>query len=167
MTKTTHKDPWYEGVLSAAAFGGFLIILGLVFGLTPGVPTAIVDFFGDLTGVTYPAINGSIVLPAPAHPADHMALYSAVFNFDLGIAILQVAILAVRLAVHSRVGKVAETVGNLVFWAGAAAMVSTYLLAGTQSGWFTYWATIIILAGVSLVIQFVIRLAAWHSGHRY
>ncbi len=166
MTKDTHKDPWYEGVVSAAAFGGFLIILGVVFGLTPGVPTAIIDFFGDLTGVTYPAINGSIVLPGPGHPADHMALYSAVFNFDIGIAVLQVALLAVRLLVHSRVSKIAETVGNLVFWSVAAVMTTTYLFIGTLSGWFTFWTTIIIFAGVSLVIQFLIRLIAWQSGRR-
>lgn len=158
MTKNTHRaNPWHEGLITAIAVGGFLIILGVVFGLTPGIPGAIGDFFGDLTGVSYPAINGSIVLPGPAHPAEHLAFFGAVFNFMVGIAVLQIVILAMRLYVRSPISKTAEAIGNLVFWAAGAVMANIFLLTGTLNGWFTFWPTLIIFAGVSLITQSLIR----------
>ena len=58
----------HEGLITALAVGGFFIIVGVVFGLTPGCHVQLGDFFSDLTGVTYPAINGAIVLPATRPP---------------------------------------------------------------------------------------------------
>jgi len=159
------SDPWYEGLITALAVGGFLIIFAVVFGLTPGVPQKFGEFFSDLTAQTYPVGNGTLLLPAPAHPAQHIEVYNAVFNFALAMALLQAAILALRVWAHSRIGKVAETVGNMVFWAGAATVTNVFLLAGTLTGWFTFWAILIILAGVSLITQFVIRIVA-HRIHR-
>ncbi|MCL5876922.1 MAG: hypothetical protein M1540_03820 [Candidatus Bathyarchaeota archaeon] len=164
MTQHTFRDKAInDGLISALAVGGFLIILGVAFGLTPGVPQKIGEFFGDLTGVAYPVINGDMVLPAPAHPAQHIEVYSAVFNFAVGIAVLEVVILALRLLLHSSIKKIAETVGNMVFWVGAVVVVSVFLQAGTLTGWFTFWATLIILAGLSLITQFVIRIVAYRT----
>ena len=98
MTESSHRErALHEGLITALAVGGFFIIVGVVFGLTPGITGAIRRFLQDLTGVTYPAINGSIVLPAPAHPAAHLDFYQAVFNFMLAIGVLQIVILAARL----------------------------------------------------------------------
>lgn len=164
MAKNTHKpNQWYESLITALAVGGFLIILGAVFGLTPGMPQKIVNFFADITLVTFPVINGSFALPAPAHPTQHLDLYNAIFNFFLGIGILQVAILTMRLWAHSTIGRIAETVGNIVFWIGGAIIANVYLLAGTLHGWFTFWPSLIILAGVSLIAQFIIRIAKRRS----
>ena len=97
--------------------------------------------------------NSNIVLPAPANPAAHNALYNAVIQFDVGMGILQVLILGFRLNRHSRLGRIAETVGNMVFWFGAAVLVNTFLLTGTLSGWFQYWAALIVIVGVSTVAR--------------
>ncbi len=149
-------NSWYEGLITALAFGGFFIILGAVFGLTPGIPQKTADFFSDFTAQSYPFGGGTIVLPAPAHPAAHMEFYGAVVNFMIGIAVLQVVILVLRLWVHSRLGRIAETVGNLIFWAGGAVAADVYLLAGTLSGWFTFWASLIIIIGVSIIVRGII-----------
>jgi lysylphosphatidylglycerol synthetase-like protein (DUF2156 family) len=154
-----HERPLSESLITALAWGGFLIIVGVVFGLTPGIGSAIGDFFSDLTGVTYPGIYGTIMLPAPANPAAHQTVYQAVFNFMLAIGVLQIVILAARLLVHSTVKRTAETVGNLIWWVGGAVAAYVYLMAGTVSGWFTFWPMLIILAGVSLIVQGVIRIA--------
>jgi hypothetical protein len=160
MTEHAHKtNPWYEGIITALSIGGFLIILGSVFGLTPGIPQKIGDFFGDITIVTYPLGNGDIALPAPANPAQHLDLFGAVFNFMVGIAVLQAVILGLRLLLHSRVGKTAESVGDLIFWAGGAAMANMFLLSGTLTGWFTFWASMIIVLGVSLIVRGIIHFA--------
>jgi hypothetical protein len=160
MTQTHHHERTLsESLITALAWGGFFIVVGVVFGLTPGIAGAIGDFFNDLTGVTYPALYGSIVWPAPANSAAHQALYQAVFNFMLAIGVLQIVILVARFWVHSPIKRIAETVGNLIWWIGGATVAYVYLLAGTLSGWFTFWPSLIILAGVSLIVQGVIRLA--------
>lgn len=166
MTESSHRErALNEGLITAISIGGFFITVGVVFGLTPGIAGKIGDFFRDLTGVTYPAINGSIVLPAPANPATHLALYNAVFNFMLAIGVLQIAILAARLWAHSPIRKIAETVGNTVFWIGGAVVANVYLVAGTLSGWFTFWPSLIILAGASLIAQFFVYLITRNRKH--
>jgi len=140
------------------AFGGFLIVLGVVFGLTPGILQKIVEFFCDFTGQPYPVDQGTIVLPAPANPAVHMDVYGAVFNFMVGMGVLQVVILALRLIVYSPFRRIVETVGNLVLWWGGAVAVNVFLLTGTLVGWFNFWAVLIIFWGVSLVIRGIIHL---------
>jgi len=145
-----------EGLITALAVGGFLIILGAVFGLTPGIPQKIWAFFGDLTGQVYPIINGNIVLPAPTNPAAHIEFFGAIFNFMVGIVVLQIAILALRFWVNSPIRRIAETVGNIVFWLGGSFVVSVYLLSGTLSGWFSFWASLIIIVGLSLIVRGII-----------
>jgi len=160
-------NPWHEGLITALAVGGFFIILGAVFGLTPGIPQKTIDFFSDFTAQSYPFSGGTLVLPAPAHPAAHLDFYGAVINFMIGIAVLQVIILALRLWAHSRLGRIAETVGNLTFWAAGAFVANMYLLAGTLSGWFTFWAALIIIIGVSIVVRVIIRFSrGWRGSNQ-
>lgn len=156
---------FYEGLITALAIGGFFIILGLVFALTPGISEHTNNFFSDLTTVSH-FIGGSstINLPAPAHPAEHIAFFTAVMNFLLGVGILQIVILVFRLLVHSRVRRIAETVGNLIFWLGAAVAANVFLLAGTLTGWFQFWAWLIILVGVGLIARFGVYVFARFFG---
>jgi hypothetical protein len=160
MTQTSPHDKWIsEGMITAIAFGGFLIIVGIVFGLMLAPTSAVGDFFADLKSVSYPVINGEMILPAPAHPEAHTLVYQAAFSFMAGIAVLQVVILVARLYVKSTTKRIAETVGNLVFWAGGAVVASVFLMAGTLSGWFTFWPCMIILAGASLIAQAIVYFA--------
>ncbi len=151
----------HEGLITALAIGGFFIILGLVFALTPGSSHQTNLFFSDLSTATYPfgGPGSTISLLAPAHPAEHTAFYTAVIDFLLGVGILQIVILALRLYVKSRINRIAETVGNLIFWLGAALAANVFLLAGTQSGWFQFWSTLIIIIGASLIVRFFVHLA--------
>jgi len=62
MSGTTHREwNWSEGLITALAVGGFLVILGVVFGLTPGIPQKIILFFTDLTGAPYPSASSQFV----------------------------------------------------------------------------------------------------------
>jgi hypothetical protein len=105
-------------------------------------------------------------VPVPAAPAAYTAVYSATFQFALGIAILQILILAMRLILGSRIRRTAENAGNLVFWFGAAYMLNN--LAGMESTlthnqqltmWFQFWAVIIIIFGLSLMARAVVLIA--------
>ncbi len=166
MTQPTMRDKAInEGLITALAVGGFLIILGVVFGLTPGVPQKLWDFFKDFSVQGFPFGSGTLILPAPAHPATHQEVYGAVFNFAIGIGLLQVAILAARLYMRSRIRSIAETIGNLIFWFGAAILAQFYLLEGTLDGWFTFWAGLIIVVGVSLVVRGIIHFSTSLRGN--
>jgi hypothetical protein len=149
-----------EGLITALAVGGAFIILGIVIVSTPDILQKTNAFFGDLTTVNYPLGSSSTLqLPVPAHPAQHIVVFTALANFILGIAILQIVILPLRLIVRSPIRRIAETVGNLVFWLGAAVVANVSLLAATLVGWFQFWAWLIILIGLSLIARFAVYFA--------
>jgi hypothetical protein len=142
----------HEGLITAIAFGGFFILLGVVM-LSPGFSDNARAFFDDFTSHSYPFASGTIVVPYPAHPEDHLAFFTACIEFATGIALLQIIILPLRLAFKSPLKRISETVGNLVFWVGAVIVGYIFLLAGTVDAWFTFWAYIIILVGIGLIAR--------------
>ena len=164
MENAIRQRSLHEGLITALSIGGFFIILGIIFGLTPTISQNTNTFFSDLTTVTFPFGNpGSTVsLFAPAHTANHQSFYTAVLNFLIGVGVLQIVILVLRLAVHSRIRRIAQSVGDLIFWLGAAVLANVFLIAGTQSGWFQFWSSLIMLIGVSFVAQFFVFLVKKH-----
>ena len=158
--RAVRERSMHEGLITALAVGGFFIILGLIFTLTPNITERTNIFWSDLTTVTYPlgSPGSTISLVAPAHPSEHLAFYTAVMNFLVGVGVLQIVVLALRLAMHSRVRRIAQSVGDLIFWLGAAFIANIFLLAGTLSGWFQFWSSLIILIGLSLIARFLVHL---------
>lgn len=151
---------WNEGLITALAVGGFFIILGSVIAFTPGISSSAQAFISDLTTVSYSlSSTNTISLVAPGDPASHSDFYTAVVNFLLAIGMLQIVILVLRLGFKSPIRRTAETVGNMIFWLGAAVVANVYLLAGTTAGWFQFWASLIIIIGISLIARFIVLLA--------
>ena len=155
----------YESLITALAAGGFFIILGSIFAFTPGLLQRTNAFFTDLTTIPYSfgGPGSTISLLAPGAPGDHIVFFTAVMNFLLAIGVLQIVILALRLWAKSSIKRMAETVGNLIFWLGAAVMANIFLLSGTTNGWYKFWATLIILIGASLIAQFFVYFAQKYS----
>jgi hypothetical protein len=147
-----------EGLIRALAIGGFFIILGLAFALTTGISQATNNFFSDVTTKAHHFGTSTAYLPAPAHTADHRVFYDGLINFFVGVGILEIVILTLRLALHSRVRRIAQTVGDLVFWLGTAFVGYFFLLAGTLTGWWQFWSAIIILIGLSLIARSLVFL---------
>ncbi len=148
----------HEGLITAIAVGGFLILVGLVFSLNPNLMDSISDFFSNITITRYPpgSSTSTISLPAPSNPAAHSVLYSALLQFNLGFGLLQIIILALRLAYHSQTDKIAETVGNIIFWFGAAMLVNSVLQIGTIQSWYEYWGGLIVIVGVSFIARAIV-----------
>jgi hypothetical protein len=149
-----------ESIISAISVGTFFIIIGTIYVTT--LPTSLwdktVDFFSSMTGSPVPGT--SVYLPAPANPAAHAVFYNAVFQFCVGIAILQIILIALRLMFKSSASKTSETAGNLVFWFGASYLVATFLNSSTTlTMWFAFWAAILIVMGVSLIARAVVIFA--------
>ncbi len=161
MNRNPQRHGYGDGFISAIAFGGFLVIVGVLFFSTPDLWQKIVDFFSNITSRSFPfgGPTSNIVLPAPRNTGAHMVLYNAVFQFDVAFGVLQLVILGLRVWVRSITRRISETVGNAVFWLGAAILVNMFLLTGTLTGWFEYWAALIMLVGLSIVARALVYFA--------
>ena len=156
------REP-HEGIISALSVGVVFILLGLVFALA--LPNNLWDdtigFFSNLTTRSVPGIP-DFILPAPANPAavGNVVFYTALFQFSLGIAFLQVVVLALRVGFGSRIRRISETVGNLVFWFGAAYLDHAYLNRSTTLNvWFSFWALILVVLGISIMVRALVLFA--------
>jgi len=144
-----------EGVVGAVSVGCFLILIGLVFAVTPNLFGSILDFFQHFSIVPVP--NTGISLPAPETPNAHAVVYSAAGLFSLIWGILEIVFLALRFIMHSPFDKKAENASNIVFWLGAYYLISTTLSATTTLQiWFMFWTEIIMLIGVMLIVRALI-----------
>jgi hypothetical protein len=154
-----------EGLISSISTGFFLILAGIIFVSTPNLFERILDFFNNFNIVHVPHIE--IFLPAPQNPESHLTVYSAAELFSLVWGCFQILILVLRFAVHSPSNKKAETASNVVSWLGTALLIPKFLNeTTTMEMWFAYWATIIMLIGVSLIIRAIFLAIAWQWSHR-
>lgn len=144
-----------EGLFSAVSIGIFLILVGMFFVITPDLLDKIVSFFRDFQIMEVPRTG--ILLPAPATPHQHSIIYSVVKDFSLAWGVFLVVLLALRFIADSPLRKKAENLSDILFSFGVVYLVDSLLIRATQ--WFEFWAWILILAGVSLVIR-AIFLAA-------
>ena len=143
-----------ERLFSALSAGTFFILLGIVYviNLPDSLWDAFFNFIGSFTLAQVPSTG--IYLPAPTIPAAHSLLYGAIFQFCIGLGILQIVFLLMRIMMNSPINKTAETVGNLVYWFGSAYLVTTYLnITTTTSEWFVFWAGILIMLGLSFIAR--------------
>jgi hypothetical protein len=159
------KKPFYqrEGAISAVSIGLIFIIVGLIYLLYQ--PNDIVkDIISFISNFTLAALPGtSISLPVPVSQAADVNLYTAVFEFCLGVGATESIILLLRLSVHSHPRRIGETVANMVVWFGSGYMVYSFLVtAPSTNKWFVFWAGVIIIFGLSLVTRaFVILGYKW------
>ena len=154
MTKRNKRTDPKEGMITAISFGIVLILLGIIY--VSSLPNNLFDSFWTFANnFQIRQIPGmAISLFAPSSPSAHWVLYDAVFKLCLGISALQVIILAIRLAIQSPIDKIAETIGNLIYWPGSSYLVITYLNSSTNlSRWFQFWAALLIVGGLSLIAR--------------
>jgi hypothetical protein len=155
----TRRHSMGENLISGISVGTIFILIGIVFVLAQpnSLWDSIVDFFSHFTLRSVPTLGFS--LPAPANTAAHAVFYTAAFQFSIGLGILQIILLMLRLGMRSPIGKTAEVVGNLVFWFGAAYIITTYLGDFPNiTQWFMFWAGILIMIGLSLIARALVLL---------
>jgi len=140
---------YQEGLFTAISAGFFILLVGTLLVINPNLFDKILDFFKDFDTVNVP--NTDVTFIAPEFPRLHLTVYQAAGQFSLALAAFQIVILALRFVIPSSWGKRSETVGTLVFWAGAAFLIQSFLIENTQ--WFVFWSTIIILVGVSMIAR--------------
>lgn len=157
-------DKRKENLITAVYIGLFFILLAVLYfiNLSSNLWNNFVNFISTFVLTQVPGT--SISLPAPANPAAYTMLYSVAFEFCLGVGLLEIAILAVRILMHSPLQRKAETIENMVLSLGAGYLVITYLVSMTQmTEWFVFWAGIILIAGLALVARAFVLIAGRRS----
>jgi hypothetical protein len=156
----TSKKPFFqrEWLFSVVSLGLVLVLLGIVYLLYPGnVIDDMIKFFENFTLSQFPSTD--ISLPAPISLAANLPLFTAAFEFALGVSSIEIVMLLMRIVFHSNSRRIAETVGNLVFWFGLSYMVYAYLItAPSVNKWFLFWAGIIVVLGLSLIARAFVDL---------
>ena len=157
----SHAYRYRESLIGAVSAGFFLVLLGVLFIATPGLFSRTIDFFEDFGSVVVP--NTTISFLAPTHPLSHRIVYTAAEQFCFAFGVFHVVILALRFAARSQVSKKADTIGSLIFWIGAGYLIRTLLLEATRwtalTTWFVFWAVLIVLIGVTLIVRAIILAA--------
>lgn len=152
-----------ESLITAISAGFFLILVGALFITTSGLFSRIIDFFNNFDALIQ-VPNTMIYLPAPRNPLLHRAVYTAVEQFGFAFGAFQIVILAIRFVARSPVSRKAETVGNFIFWIGLGYLTRTLLLQPTRwtamTTWFVFWASVVMLVGVTLIIRALILATA-------
>jgi hypothetical protein len=153
---STHGYPRVsrDGFVSALSAGFFFVLVGVLFIVTPDLFDSIVRFFQNFDIVQVPHFTAGFVLPAPKNPAMHMTVYSAAAQFSLAWGLFLIGILAVRIFANSPLRKKAENVSDIVYWLVSSYLISVFLNNTTTTLlWFAFWAAIIMLAGMTLIIR--------------
>lgn len=155
-----------EGLYGAISAGFFLLLIGVIFVITPNLSDRIIDFFNDLATVPVPRTGISLI--APAHIGSHSVLYMAAEQFCFALGLFQIVILALRFIARSPLRKKAETISNLIFWLGAGFLIRMSIneMSGVfnetilRRTWFAFWAEVIMLVGFSLIIRAIVLATA-------
>lgn len=149
-----------EKLFTAIYVGGVFIIVAAVYvsHLPISLWDELVDFFTTLTLSPIPGTN--IPLPAPSVATAHTDLFFAIFQFAIAFGVLEIIILFLRIYFRSPVERKAETMENIVFWLGTSYLAITYLVnIDQQSEWFVFWAGVLMVFGLALVVRSFILLA--------
>lgn len=135
-----------------ANFGLFLVLIGIIFATTPNLVDGVADFFRDFK---LEQVAPNVFLPVLGK--DHPVVFGAVYQFCLYFGILQIPMLATRLILKDITRRTASTGTGIIFWLGAAWIVS--ILMTGQISWHVFVGYIIALVGICLVAENVIVLA--------
>jgi hypothetical protein len=154
----------HEGILSAVSVGFFLILIGALFITTPNLFDNAVKFLSNFKTTQVGTTN--IYIPAPENLGGYIDVYLAARQFSLVWGVFLIVTAGARFILGSRLRRKAENIGDIVFWLGATYLVQTFLVVPTQTlvidatKWFEFWATVIVLIGVSLIARAIFLLLA-------
>jgi len=138
-------------ILGFASFGFFLVLIGVIFLITPNLGSEIVDFFTDFELVdVYP----NVFLPTPT--SSHPVFYTAVAQFCIVYGLFQIPILILRIYLGDSLKRKAGTLSGTVFWLGASYLL-TILSAGNIE-WFPFLGGLVVFIGLSLVVRSLVIL---------
>ncbi|MCQ5374608.1 MAG: hypothetical protein NO515_06295 [Candidatus Methanomethylicia archaeon] len=138
------------GILS---LGFFLILLGLMWMITPDIANHIRAFFSP-EGWHLAEVSQNVFFLEPNR--NHPVLYNAASFFCLAFGAFQIIILGIRVALRDALDKIGGTLSGMVFWVGMGYFFG--MLANNAVGWFGLLAGFVIFVGISIILQSIFRL---------
>ncbi|MDH5636085.1 MAG: hypothetical protein OEY47_05410 [Candidatus Bathyarchaeota archaeon] len=138
--------------LGFASLGFFLLLIGVIWLITPNLSQAVADFFNSFT--LEKEVFPNVFLPSPAH--HHPVVYTAVARFCFVFSLFQIVILVLRFFFRDPLNRVIGTFSGIVFWLGVG-FVSN-LLAAEALEWFGFLGWLIVFIGLSLVVRSLLVL---------
>jgi hypothetical protein len=156
-SSSRHWPGYHENLLEAISVGFFLLLVGFLF-----ITNA--NLYGDLvkfvTNIKVESVSRSnIYLPIPQGLANYESIYVVAREFSLIWGIFLIALIGARLILGSATRRLAQNLGDIAFWLGAAYLIQLFLVTPTQAGtidsrtWLAFWALIIMLIGISLLVR--------------
>lgn len=136
-------------------FGLFLVTVGIVFIITPGLYDSIIRFVNDFRIVE---ISQGIFFPEPIH--NHAEVYGAFYTFCLLFGGLHIVTLAGRFAFKDGLRRKTSTLGSMIFWLGSAYITS--MLIAASIAWPAFVGYIVVVGGACIVLESLIMLALRH-----
>ena len=137
--------------LGFASLGFCLLLIGVIWIITPNLFQKVIDFFRDFE---IAEISPNIFLPAPVH--HHPVVYSSFARFCFVFGLFQIVILVLRFFFREPLDRVAGTFSGIVFWLGAGFFSN--LLAAEAIEWFGFLGWLIVFGGLSLVVRSLLVL---------
>ncbi len=131
--------------MRAASLGVFLVLVGVFLIIYP-LASEIRAFLSDLRFVP---LFDHVYYPAPSSP--HPLLYHILRNFFITWSVWLGILTIVQLATKDRARRVAHTLGDCVFWIGAAYVLDRIGLEPLAFG--SFLALLVVVAGFSLIIR--------------
>jgi tellurite resistance protein TehA-like permease len=140
-----------QDILGLASFGFFLMLVGIIWIVTPNLLEEVRKFLEDFK---LKEVFPNVFLPAPA--SSHPVVYMAIARFCFVFGLFQIFILALRVVFREAVNKIAGTFSGMIFWLGAGFVAN--MLSTETIKWFAFVGWIIMLIGLSLVIRSLVVL---------
>lgn len=137
--------------LGIASLGFFLVLVGVIWLITPNPFDEFVAFVKDFH---LEDITENLSLPAPA--SSHPVIYTAVARFCLAFGVFHIIVLGLRIVFKESLDRKSGTVSSVVFWLGASYFLSA--LAAENIGWFAFLAGLIMVVGLMIVVSSLIKL---------
>lgn len=137
------------------SFGAFLIIVAVIYLITPNIVHEVNEFIRDFRLVQV-FQNFWMFLPSSSHPV----VYAAAQEFCYAFGLVQIGILGLRFAIGSSIHGKAETFGSVVFWLGAGYIIGL-LTQGVLSP-VSFLGAFVILVGVSIVARALLVVSVPH-----
>jgi len=138
-------------MLGFVSFGFFLVLIGVIFVITPNLYDEIVAFSKDFK---LEEVYTNVYFPVPM--SNHPVLYTAVAEFCVGYGLFHIAILCLRIYLRDYLSRKAGALSSVVFWLGAGYLL-TILSAGNME-WFAFLGGLVVFVGLSLVVRSLVVL---------
>jgi small-conductance mechanosensitive channel len=139
------------GWLSTLSFGFFLILLGIIWIVTPNFSGEVIDFAKDFHREH---LTEHVVLLAPKK--SHPVVYTAAMQFCLVFGAFQIVILVLRFIFHDSVNRKSGTISNIAFWFSTSFFLN--MLVNKSISWFGFLAGLMISIGLAVIASSVVKL---------